>query len=427
MEIRQARRDWLICHDCGEFQTIAALSPEHKLTCYNCGNTLHSGQGQWLGAATALSITALILFLASNFFPFLTLEVSGQVQTKTILDGVLALMDRNQWLLAGLVFTTIFLFPLFEIFALLYLLISYSFNKRLPGQTIVLRWMIQAQAWSMLEVFMLSVAVSAVKLMDMAKLEFEPGFYAFFLLVGILFLAYVQLDKRKLWSWINANNYFSHSENEYAYDCRVCQALVGETILERTRECPRCSTKIYKRIPHSMQKTTALVLAATILYVPANLLPIMRYTSLGVTEADTIISGVVGLIAAGLWGIATVVFVASVVVPIAKLVILYYLLWSVHTGLRHGVKHRAVLYRLTELIGRWSMVDVFVVTLLVALVQFGFIYTVEPEGAIIAFGAVVVLTMVAAETFDPRLLWDARDEECAEEVPHRSAGIEVRY
>ncbi len=137
----------------------------------------------------------------------------------------------------------------------------------------------------------------------------------------------------------------------------------------------------------------------------------MTYTSLGVTETDTIYSGVVELIGAGLYWIAVVVFVASIAVPVMKLVILSYLIWSVHARWTTGIKHRAFLYRLTEIVGRWSMVDVFVVTIFTAIVQFGFVYTVEPEAAIIAFGAVVVLTMIAAETFDPRMLWDALEEE----------------
>lgn len=151
-------------------------------------------------------------------------------------------------------------------------------------------------------------------------------------------------------------------------------------------------------------------MAAAILYIPANMLPIMTYSTLGDVSTDTIFSGVVALIANGLYGIAAVIFIASIAVPILKLVILCYLLAAVKWKVRIGVRHRAWLYKLTEIIGRWSMVDVFVVTIFVALVQFGFVYTVEAEGAIIAFGAVVVITMIAAESFDPRLLWDARNQ-----------------
>ncbi len=404
------QRDWLLCNECGELQKIVAISANNEMRCFNCDAILHSGQPRRLELASALALTALVLFILSNWLPFITLEVGAQAQTATILDGFWALLERKQWLLAGIVIATIFLFPLFEIIAFLYVLIPYSYNKRLPGQAIMLRMLVRAQAWSMLEIFMLSVLVASVKLADMAVLRMEAGAYAFFLLVAVLIMAFLKLNRRQLWTWLNPNNYFTVYEHEFVYDCEICKALVGVSIIEKEHECPRCRSEIHQRIPNSIQKTTALVLASIILYIPANVLPIMTYSSLGETYTDTIFSGVIELISEGLWFIAIVVFTASIVVPITKLVILIYLIWSVHAGVQRGIKHRAFLYRFTEFIGRWSMVDVFVVTLLVSLVQFGFVYTVEPEGAIIAFGAVVILTMVAAETFDPRLLWDALDE-----------------
>lgn len=406
-------RNWVLCADCGKLQRVP-VSPEHELICFNCKAVLHAGQSRWLQVASALAMTSLVLFVLSNALPFLTLEVGAKAQTATILDGFWALMEREQWILGGMVITTIFLFPLAEIFSFLYLLIPYSYNKYLPGQRAVLRWLIRSQHWSMLEIFMLSMVVASVKLADMAVVHLELGAYAFFLLVGVLILAHMKLNRRRLWSWINTNNYYAIYVNETLYSCQVCHAMVGESIIDMMHECPRCKSELHKRIPNSLQKTTALVIASIILYIPANVLPIMTYSTLGETYTDTIFSGVVELLASGLWGIALVVFVASIVVPITKLVILVYLLWAVKVGIRRGVRHRAFLFRLTEIIGRWSMVDVFVVTLLVSLVQFGFVYTVEPEGAIIAFGAVVLLTMVAAETFDPRLIWDVMDDKNAE-------------
>jgi paraquat-inducible protein A len=406
-KLHSEQKDWLMCQECGELQTVVAISPQYEMVCRVCGNLLHSGHGGWLHTVTALSITSLLLFLLCQYFPFLTLEIGSLSQTVTILDGFWALFERNNWILAALVLATIFLIPLFEIFAFLYLVIPYNFNKKIPGQASVLRWLVQAQSWSMLEIFLLSVVVSAVKMADMASLNLEVGAYMLFILVGVLILAYIKLDRHNLWSWINPNNYFTAFNREFVYDCHICHALVGESIVEEAGECPRCSSAIHKRIPNSLQKTTALILASIVLYIPANILPIMTYSTLGEVETDTIFSGVVALISSGLYWIALIVFVASVAVPILKLIILSYLVWSVHAKWKTGIKHRAFLYRVTEVVGRWSMVDVFVVTIFVALVQFGFVYTVEPEGAIIAFGTVVVLTMVAAETFDPRLLWDA--------------------
>ena len=413
MSTIETTKDWLMCHQCGELQRVVAISPAHELVCCTCDNVLHSGHGKWLHLASALVVTSLVLFIFANVAPFITLDAGTHVSTATILDGFWALLERGEWILAGLVVTTIFLYPLFEIFAFLYLLIPYHFRQKIRGQKTVLRWLIQAQSWSMLEVFLVSVVVTAVKLNDLAVVKLEIGAYAFFLLVGVLLLAYLKVDRRNLWAWLNTNNYFASDLSEWVYDCRICHAMVGCSVIDRTHECPRCGSGLHQRIPQSMQKTFALLIASMVLYIPANVLPIMSYTSLGMTETDTIISGVVELISNDLWGIALVVFCASIVVPIAKFVILSYLLWAVHAKFRVGAKHRAFLYRLVELIGRWSMVDVFVVTMLVALVQFGFFYSVEPEPAIIAFGAVVVLTMVAAETFDPRMLWDAQETHAA--------------
>ena len=170
--------------------------------------------------------------------------------------------------------------------------------------------------------------------------------------------------------------------------------------------CPRCGAGLHTRKPRSLERTSAFLIAAALCYLPANLLPIMQVTSLGRAQADTIMSGVLYLLTHGMWPLAIVVFTASVFVPILKIVILTSLLVSVHRGSRWRPVERTRLYRITEAIGRWSMVDIFVVTILVALVRLGNLATVEAQPGAVFFGAVVVLTMLAAESFDPRLIWD---------------------
>ena len=189
--------------------------------------------------------------------------------------------------------------------------------------------------------------------------------------------------------------------------CHDCGLLVAAN---RTL-CPRCGARLHLRKPDSLGRTTALVLAALVLYLPANLLPITVTTAIGTRQADTILSGVIYFMQTGSWEIAAVIFIASVFVPLAKLVILVLLLVSVRFRWRWRPRDRTVLYRLTELVGRWSMVDIYVVTILVALVRLGAVATIEAGPAAVYFAAVVVLTMFAAESFDPRLIWDALEEE----------------
>ena len=188
--------------------------------------------------------------------------------------------------------------------------------------------------------------------------------------------------------------------------CHDCGLLCHLPTHAHGALCPRCEAPLHARKPRSLERTWAWWSAAAICYLPANLLPIMKVTSLGRAQADTIMSGVAYLLLHGMWPLAVVVFTASVFVPVLKLAILLTLLVSVHRRSRWRPVDRTRLYRITEAIGRWSMVDIFVVTILVALVRLGNLATVEAQTGAVFFGSVVVLTMLAAESFDPRLIWD---------------------
>ena len=173
--------------------------------------------------------------------------------------------------------------------------------------------------------------------------------------------------------------------------------------------CPRCGAPLHQRKTNSLTRTWALVIAAFIFYIPANVLPITVVTSLGKTQADTIMSGVIYFVLTGMWPIALVIFVASVAVPLIKLFVLSYLLISVQRKSRWRPEDRTRLYRIAEAVGRWSMVDIFVVTILVALVKLGGLATIDAGPAASYFAAVVVSTIFAAMSFDPRLIWDVME------------------
>lgn len=175
--------------------------------------------------------------------------------------------------------------------------------------------------------------------------------------------------------------------------------------------CPRCGAAVHRRKPNSLARTWAFLIAAFIFYFPAMLFPVMRVVSLGKAQSDTILSGVIYLLHHGMWPLALVVFVASVVVPLAKMVAIFYLLVSVQRRSRWRPEDRTRLYRITEAMGRWSMVDIYVVTILVALVSLGNLATIEAGLGAVFFGGVVILTMLSAEAFDPRLIWDNAEVE----------------
>ncbi len=202
------------------------------------------------------------------------------------------------------------------------------------------------------------------------------------------------------------------ARNAGLISCHSCHLLCQSTRQPSQMLCPRCGTRLHDRKPNSIARTWALVLAAFIFYIPANVLPITTVISLGKAQSDTIMSGVIYFINTGMWPIALVIFLASIAVPLLKLLILIFLLISVQRKSRWRPQERTRLYRITEIIGRWSMVDIFVVTILVALVHLGGLATIHAGPGAIFFGAVVVITICAAISFDPRLIWDP------EEVSH---------
>lgn len=173
--------------------------------------------------------------------------------------------------------------------------------------------------------------------------------------------------------------------------------------------CPRCQSVVHSRIPNSIQQTWALVIASIVFYIPANLLPMMHVHTFAGVESDTIISGVIYFIKSGSYLIGFVILIASIIVPITKLIILIYLLISVQKRSSLRQHERRKLYRLTEIIGRWSMVDVYVVGIMVALVHFGGLTEIKAGAGANFFLLVVVVTMLAAMRFDPRLIWDTKE------------------
>lgn len=194
--------------------------------------------------------------------------------------------------------------------------------------------------------------------------------------------------------------------------CHVCRLVMRapQAGAEARLGCPRCGAVVHRRKPDSLSRTMAFLVAAAICYFPANLYPVMESKALGRAQEDTILSGVVYLFESGMWPLAAIVFVASVVVPVAKIVSLLGLVLSVKRRSRWRTRDRAATYRIVALVGRWSMVDVYVVTILVALVHMGTLANVAVRFGAVFFAAVVVLTILAAESFDPRLIWDALEE-----------------
>jgi paraquat-inducible protein A len=342
----------------------------------------------------------------------MTMKLAGQSQTSTLLEGVLALYRGGVWPLAGLVLLVAIVFPFAKILGSLWVLGSLQLGWRSRTLVPVFRTAEILRPWAMTEVYLLGLIVAWVKLRDLATLHLDVALFAFVVFILIMIWAGSALHSHEVWDRIAAQARARPDEIVLASSflvCHGCGQVVRRSGHQSTHElaCPRCGSYLHERKPDSVARTWALLTTAAILYIPANLYPVMKLTSLGQTEPDTIISGVKAMIAVGMWPIALLVFFASITVPVLKIIGLVYLLVSVQRRSYHRRRDRTRMYRLIESVGRWSMVDIFMISILVALVNLGTIATFEPGVGAVAFAAVVILTMLASMSFDPRLIWDA--------------------
>jgi paraquat-inducible protein A len=187
--------------------------------------------------------------------------------------------------------------------------------------------------------------------------------------------------------------------------CPACGLVSRAADALAATQCPRCGVALPARKPESLQRTVAYLIASAILYVPANLMPVMTTTSVLGESQHTILGGIVELWQSGSWELAIIVWIASIGVPIGKIVVLSLLVYTAYVASPWRMRERATLYRIVQAVGHWSMLDIYVVVLLAGMVRFGAFASVRPEPGLLAFGTVVVLTVLAASSFDPRLLW----------------------
>ena len=381
-----------------------------RAICGRCGAVLRANKPDTVERGIALALASLLLWAVANAFPFLTLEIGGRVEPSRLGSGVLGLWNDDFRGLAILVLLFAIVFPLLKIGAWLLVLVPLHLGRRpswLPPFYRAVEWL---HPWAMTEVFLLGVLVSYTKLMGMASVTVGPALLAFVALIVTMTWAEQALEPAEVWDRIEPPlpTPALAPPGAVLLGCHACDQVtpVSRDAAHHAR-CPRCHARLHRRRVDAMNRAWALALAATILYVPANLYPVMTIVSFGTETSATILGGVEELIVADMLPLALLVFFASITVPMLKLLGLGYLLVSVHRRSTWRTRERTRLYRLVESVGRWSMLDIFVLAVLAGLVRLGSIATIQPGVGAVSFAAVVVLTMFAAMSFDPRLLWDA--------------------
>lgn len=406
------------CSACDMVSAIPVLRPGEHASCPRCGHVLSRRYLHPVQRSIALAITALLSLLIAIAFPFISMDTNGLDSQIELPQTAVTMLNVNQPLVALIVSATAIILPALYLIGVI--LMQANVLRTVPRaySDVIARLFSRLHPWMMADVFMIAALVSLVKLTDIGEVHLGVSFWAYCVFALLLLMTTRSVDIDLLWLKLAGEpppdtgiRCGVNAADQHVAGCKTCgliNALPPAPDTEATYLCMRCGSTLYTRKPNSLQFTWALLLTAAVLYIPANAYPMMITTSLGQSHSSTIIGGMIELWQHGSEPVAVIIFVASVMVPIIKMLILVLLLWLARHPGPLNAHQKTALYRITELIGRWSMVDVFVVAIMVALIQSGNLMSVLPGPAALAFCAVVITTMLAAMTFDPRLLWDTQ-------------------
>ncbi|HAP25735.1 MAG TPA: paraquat-inducible membrane protein A [Achromobacter sp.] len=418
------RQPLIECEHCASIYRRHQLEPGETANCARCGAVLWRYSGLTLSNWLALAITALIVFGVANAYPVASMSVQGMVQQASLLDSISITWRQGHWLVSIMTGLAGFALPLLQLTVLLWVLVPLSRGREPADFHAAMRLLGVLRPWCMVPVFLLGVLVAVVKLAGMAAVSPGIGLGAFGILTVLLTIL-GRLSPHVLWRYAESVGVVPVHVPEVGPDvvltgCHVCgqvQALPKDADPEAHHHCVRCDAVVHYRKPDHVARTWALLLAAVVFYIPANVLPVMNVSSLLGDSAHTILGGVVELWQMGSWDIALIVFIASVAVPLTKLLALILLLLTEQWRSTTNLGARTRLYQMVEFIGQWSMLDVFVVILLAALADFQGLMEISAGAGAAAFGVVVILTMLAAMSFDLRRSWDLEGQTEIESAP----------
>ncbi len=402
----------LACPHCGTLQNLEPIPIGVTAFCPVCRNTFERTSGRSIAAAFACASSTFILLFPANLLPLLSVTLLGETRESHLGSGVVVLWD-NHWVIVAVLTATFAVVLPFIRYGLLSVVLALVLlaQTHLPSRAHLPRWLgaayrwaLELDQWSMPDVFLIGLAVGYSRIYANLPVIFGWGGYCFVAAAFLSMLSRAALDKRTVWHAIEVEQP-PIAPHEPVLSCLGCD-LVLPLDAEGTR-CPRCLARLHARKPDSVIRTLALIIAGLVLYAPANVYPMSTDLQLGELVPHRIIDGIRELYEAGLWPLGVLIFCTSIAIPFVKLAGLAWFLWSIRRRSRKGLRFKTRLYRFIDEIGRWSNVDVFTIAVFLPLLQFGDLISTQAAPGAPAFMLVVVITMFASESFDPRLMWDA--------------------
>ena len=387
------------CVECDHVFQRPLLRPGETGYCPYCRAKIAKGRDWSFAKICCLAGLMLCLMPLAWTLPLIQIRLLGMTISASMLAGVMQMVQQGDIITAAMVCFCIIGTPLAMVMSILYLFVGQRFGMNLRPVLLALD---RLKEWIMFDIYLIGVIVAAIKVKDYADLFAGYGMVAFVSLTLLYILLIIHLDIERLW-----HKFYPQPRQALApEEVQCCVHCHYSGLSDQRGRCPRCHIKMSPRIPYSLQKSWAALISSIILLFPANLLPISIIYLNGARQEDTIFSGIVSL-ASGNIPIAVVVFTASILVPVSKVIVLLALLISIHTKCEQGLKTRIRLFRAVKWIGRWSMLDLFVISLMMSLVDRDQLLAFTMGPAALYFGSAVFLTILSVEWLDSRLLWDA--------------------
>lgn len=401
----------ILCGQCDMLVALPELGHGHKATCPRCGTTLTTEWDAPRQRPTAYAIAALFMLVLSNLFPFVSMKVSGITSQVDLLEIPGVLFSEDYASLGSFFLLFVQIVPAFCLIVIL-LLVN---RVRMPSALKIklARIFFLLKSWGMAEIFLAGILVSFVKLMAYGDVGIGSSFVPWCLYCVLQLRAFQCVDRRWAWDDIAPAPTLPQTVKpgvtgirQGLRSCACCTAVLPA----ETEVCPRCETRGHVRRKNSLQWTMALLVTSVMLYLPANILPVMITDLLGDKMPSTILAGVILLWGEGSYPVAGVIFIASIMVPTLKMIAIAWLCLDAKGHGKRDSERMHLIYEVVEFVGRWSMIDVFVIAVLSALVRMGGLMNIYPAMGALMFALVVIMTMFAAMTFDPRLSWDREPE-----------------
>jgi paraquat-inducible protein A len=392
------------CPDCGALEDIPPLPPRSKAVCQLCDRNLEKTSGRSITAALACSLATFLLLFPSNILPLLRVNVLGMDTENVVGGGIATLWDRNWVLISGLSAVLVIAFPFIRFGLLSAVLGALRLGWRPNWLGSAFRWAVWLDLWAMSDVFLLASFVGYYRLINLrqADVSIDVGGACFMAAGFLTMLSRAALDRCTVWRAIRPE--LEAPADGESLSCTTCDFVQPASC--DGQACPRCGATLRVRKRDAMPRTAALLAAAFVLFFPANILPMNISNQLGDRQSYTIFTGIRELFIHGLWPLGAIVFCTSILIPVAKIGAVAWCVLSVWRGSHRHLVAKTKIFRIVAELGRWSKTDPFTIVFFVPLVNFGAFASDDAGWGATAFMLMTMLTMLATNTFDPRLMWD---------------------